>query len=626
MRVSDRFVVLGVLTILVLIVLGAATFLLIPNTWLQDRLVLIDLDRTVRPANPWLARFVKTCCGVCGAVCLLAAALIVANFDRVLRYASNLGKDVRAFRQQIQTDVERFYGSGYRWEVIGVLALLVLGFAMRLGVFLNPMSFDESTTFVLFASRSLLDVLSDYSTSNNHIFHTLLSYLSTKIFGVSPVALRLPAFVAGLLIIPLTYWLMKRLFNANTALLAAGLVAVGPPIVEYSTQARGYTLQTLFFLAGFNVASYLRERSTITGWAVFIAVFAFGLHTVPTMLYGLAFVAVWMFITAARGQHLRTLIHLGPAMVAIGAGALLLYLLPIMRTGLPSTLNLFRIPWADFPEKLLGALRTIRWCWTGYLHYEFVGLLVLGFVAAVFPLHKRGLVLLILIAMLAGTLPLMIVQQSVPPPRIFNFLFPIFAGLCSFGLSCVFGMLRFNQKSTHTLVWIIIVTLISGGWSYSRLRFSSKQTGYPGFLGTNCCGEGFFADAPTVAEQLRSKLNRGDVLVAREGSGFVETTRFYLMMAGLSPTLVHPYDLEVGLGQLIRYPQLYVVVRRSNAGGSGELLQTLGCSLAEFDEFFHSPKLLEHNLVTDLYQLKPRNPPARAPTVAELSSNIDYVW
>ena len=40
---------------------------------------------------------------------------------------------------------------------------------------------------------------------NNHVLHTLLVRLSVALFGGSPVAIRLPAFVAGVLVVPLTF-------------------------------------------------------------------------------------------------------------------------------------------------------------------------------------------------------------------------------------------------------------------------------------------------------------------------------------------------------------------------------------------------------------------------------------
>ena len=60
--------------------------------------------------------------------------------------------------------------------------------------------------------------------------------------------MRLPAFTAGVLLVPAVYWLAKRLYDRWTALGAALLVAWWPTLINYSTNARGYTLVALFTL------------------------------------------------------------------------------------------------------------------------------------------------------------------------------------------------------------------------------------------------------------------------------------------------------------------------------------------------------------------------------------------
>ena len=68
-----------------------------------------------------------------------------------------------------------------------VLALLVAGaIALRLVYLGQPMRNDESFSYLYFALPSLRTAVSDYSVPNNHVFHTVLVWVATRLFGNSP--------------------------------------------------------------------------------------------------------------------------------------------------------------------------------------------------------------------------------------------------------------------------------------------------------------------------------------------------------------------------------------------------------------------------------------------------------
>jgi predicted membrane-bound mannosyltransferase len=71
----------------------------------------------------------------------------------------------------------------------------------------------------------------------------LITRLSAMLFGQSEVALRLPAMMAGLLAVYLMYRLAHRLYNRQTALLAAGLLALMPAFIAYSMEWNETLLQ-----------------------------------------------------------------------------------------------------------------------------------------------------------------------------------------------------------------------------------------------------------------------------------------------------------------------------------------------------------------------------------------------
>ncbi len=133
---------------------------------------------------------------------------------------------------------------------------------------------------------------------NMELFYLLLKILAT----VTPVAWQhgeffwrlLPA-LAGTAIIPATYALTRRIFTAPVALGAAALVAVNEFLIEYSQQARGYTLfvllLTLSFLA---LVRWLAGEPRALWWFAALTVLGFLTQAfeVVFLTAQLAFVAV----------------------------------------------------------------------------------------------------------------------------------------------------------------------------------------------------------------------------------------------------------------------------------------------------------------------------------------------
>ena len=107
------------------------------------------------------------------------------------------------------------------------------------------MQLDEAYTYNEYASKPVLDGLSWYTLPNNHLLNTLLIHVATVVLGNEPWVVRLGALAAGLGLIPAIYALTRRLCGPPEGLLAAALVAASEPLIDYSTNARGYTLVAL---------------------------------------------------------------------------------------------------------------------------------------------------------------------------------------------------------------------------------------------------------------------------------------------------------------------------------------------------------------------------------------------
>jgi len=183
----------------------------------------------------------------------------------------------------------------YIYWILGGITLI--GFILRIIDINQWIAYDEAYTFIHFASRAFKHILADYSAPNNHIFHTILVGIAYRLFGGQPWALRLPAFLAGVLMIPAMYITARRFFSSSQSLAAAGLIAVTPSFINYSVNARGYTLIFLFALLLTNFAGILVANPSKAARIAFGLTTVLGFYTIPIFLYPMAGISLWVVIT-----------------------------------------------------------------------------------------------------------------------------------------------------------------------------------------------------------------------------------------------------------------------------------------------------------------------------------------
>src|SRR5688572_10192259 len=212
--------------------------------------------------------------------------------------------------------------------ILGVITLV--GFFLRIIDLNQSIAYDEAYTFVHFASRPFKHMLADYSAPNNHIFHTILVGIAYRLLGGQPWVLRLPAFIAGLLMIPAMYLTARRFFSQHQALAAAGLVAVIPLFINYSVNGRGYTMLVLFALLLANFAAILVIQQSKPALFAFTITAALGFYTIPIFLYPMAGICLWVvftyvFIRAPWKEKLQRLGEFLGACLLAGLLTLVLY-------------------------------------------------------------------------------------------------------------------------------------------------------------------------------------------------------------------------------------------------------------------------------------------------------------
>jgi hypothetical protein len=310
--------------------------------------------------------------------------------------------------------------------------LTLLGVVLRMQDINKYIAYDEAYTFIHFASRPFKHILADYSAPNNHIFHTILVGISYRLFGGEAWALRLPAFVAGILMIPAMYIAARRFFSQYQALAAAGLIAVIPLFINYSVNGRGYTMLVLFASLLANFAGILVVRQSKPALIAFILTAALGFYTIPIFLYPMAGISLWVVVTylfskEPRKHKLRRLgLFLGACMLA-GLLTLVLYSPVIFfGSGISSIIGneiVKSLSWATFLENLDPRLLKAWNKWMVGIGPTFEYLFLGGFLISVLFYRKVSNQKLPLQIFLALAVAVLLVLQRVSPlPRIWIYL------------------------------------------------------------------------------------------------------------------------------------------------------------------------------------------------------------
>ena len=122
--------------------------------------------------------------------------------------------------------------------------IMVLGFLLRIIVHLNgPLNFDEVCSWAFARKTPFMHMWqSAFSDPTPPLFYALVHGM-IRLFGENPALMRLPSLVFGILVLPLSYWIMGMGGFQKTERQAAMLiVAVSSMLVFYSQELRAYSM------------------------------------------------------------------------------------------------------------------------------------------------------------------------------------------------------------------------------------------------------------------------------------------------------------------------------------------------------------------------------------------------
>jgi len=164
------------------------------------------------------------------------------------------------------------------WPLIMTGFLLFLYVAYR-AVHLS-FTHDESLTYIWGIRPGLKYILScTFVDANNHFLNTLLGYLSSSLFGVMEISLRLPNVIAALLYLSSAYFIVRKFEPFLLRLGSFLLLAVNPFLLDFFSLCRGYglamgfqMLSLLFMLVFIQKRGEEKRYFVASTWSAFFSV------------------------------------------------------------------------------------------------------------------------------------------------------------------------------------------------------------------------------------------------------------------------------------------------------------------------------------------------------------------
>lgn len=438
-------------------------------------------------------------------------------------------------------------GKAQTFEVIVVGVVLVVGVALAWNNMAMPVRGDEAFTLLSFAAQPLWAAVSTYPAPNNHVLHTLLVFITHRLGEWEEVTLRIPAFLAACLALPVAYCFVRREHGWFAAGLATALIATSPLFIEYATNARGYTLLTLFFLLSLLCAQTLLCRPAATRtWALFAVCIALGFFTIPIMAFPAAVTVAWMLIVrwhqggaaAMPAFMARTAAWSGVALVL----ALILYV-PVLTVSGYDALFTNRIiqngtgSWLDGKWLLYLGVNLSVGTWSKWhvatpvwAQAALVAMIALGVAAARRPTGHCGTFPL---AVVLGVAAVLTVKPVIFPSRFTLFLLCASMMIAGAGgaalINAVLARLPTNavvRSGARGLTVILVLTCFS--WWATR----------PGVAEQFAWETGYSPGAQAMVAAVERNLRPGDIVTTSQKLT-IYPIRFYLNAAGHRSTMIY---------------------------------------------------------------------------------------
>ncbi len=251
--------------------------------------------------TPLTYKCITTAAGYCAVVLSMLIALLICFRAKFINFLEFFFQDLKpsyvSFKKQFPQDLQNFILDTKPFHLIVFCIILLFGIYLRVIFISLPLTADESMTFLRYVNKPLLEGPLYYHNVNNHILHSIFAYLINLLFGHKLYLLRIPALIAGILLIPISYLASRIIYDKYSALLLASLISFSSILIEYSTLARGYTLSCMFFMLALLVAVYKLNKDSVFLSFLFSIIVSLGIYTQPLFVIPFGIITCWQIIS-----------------------------------------------------------------------------------------------------------------------------------------------------------------------------------------------------------------------------------------------------------------------------------------------------------------------------------------
>ncbi|NOZ69766.1 MAG: hypothetical protein GXP46_11120 [Deferribacteres bacterium] len=475
MTLNDNHKIFNICLLLTLVLLMAAGAVLTGVSYLPFEPLKLKIDSyalygRADQFTPQLFKKIAFNLRIIAIVLFITAGLLYSGRLRVRRYVSDLADSMVSFLKDVILHFREAAAGEDKKHIAAFLIIVVAAAAVRI-FFLSvqPMTPDEAATFYAYASKPLFIGLTNYSAPNNHLFHTFLVHIAYLLFGNHPWVVRLPALIAGILVVPASYFVIRIFYNKHAALLTAGVLASLRVLIGYSTTARGYTMICLIFLSILALAPYIRQNKNHAAWLLFAVLSAIGFYTIPIMLYPFGTVVIWLLLSIVfektnigRRDLLKNLFIY---VIVTSVLTLILYTPVFAVSGIKSVIAnrwVTARSWSYFAAEFPASLVLLWNQWNMHMPSAASIVLAAGFIASL-VFHRQLSIyrVPIAVATVVWCLPVVAAQRVVPYNRVWLFLLPVYIGTASAGVVFLLNRIKLKKSDYHVVIFPFLVVVLS---------------------------------------------------------------------------------------------------------------------------------------------------------------------
>ena len=329
-------------------------------------------------------------------------------------------------------------------RAIFFLVILFIGIIRFYFMLRFTLNVDEVTSYLFIVKKGFWATISYYPSPNNHIFYSLLAWLSQPFFSDSFYVMKAPSYIISIITTGTLIIYLSKYFNFSMSILGTLIFSFTTHYFIYSISGRGYALMTSFaLLITFLSIEILSGKGDKYLWHIFSLASILGFYTMVIFLY--PFVAICAIILGfllyqKKFTVLKDFIYYT---ILISIGVLLLYTPVFLISGISSISSngwMHKLSWSEY---VIALPRFIDSAFIQIIDIDnnatFVGIFILVISLLVLSKTKKYDWFWLIVAFFVTPLILLTIQRIQPYERVWTYLIFPFSLCVLFILEFVFS-------------------------------------------------------------------------------------------------------------------------------------------------------------------------------------------